>query len=198
MLLVGLTGNYGMGKTHVLSEFRMLGATTLESDRIVSSLLKERNVMLKVIGIFGEDVVNDKYKLDKKKIASKVFSDNLLRRKLEELLHPLVIKKISDEIKKIKMKKSVVLVEIPLLFEGGYQDQFQKIIVVYAPKKTTFERLKRKGITKKEAVSRIRTQMPISVKKQKADYLINNGGTKNMTKKKVEKIYRSLIEEIKS
>ena len=198
MLIAGLTGNFGMGKSYVLSLFRELGAVTLESDRIVGMLLREEGVIEKVKGLLGKDVAASGGDLDKKAIAGKIFHDRELKEKLEALLHPLVFERVEDFISKIRNRDSIVVVEVPLLFEGNYQDRFKKTITVHTAEDIALERLERSGVPRSEALARIENQMPISEKKRRADYVIDNSGTKDETRKQVKDIYESLREGLKT
>ena len=198
MLIAGLTGNFGMGKSYVLSLFRELGVVTLESDRIVGMLLREEGVIEKVKGLLGKDVAAPGGDLDKKAIARKIFHDRELKEKLEALLHPLVFERVEDFISKIRNRDSIVVVEVPLLFEGNYQDRFKKTITVHTAEDIALERLERSGVPRSEALARIENQMPISEKKRRADYVIDNSGTKDETRKQVKDIYESLREGLKT
>jgi dephospho-CoA kinase len=197
MLLAGLTGNFGMGKSSVLSIFKKLGARTIESDRIVDSLLKEKTIIKKVRTIFGETVFDRKKALDKRKIAGIIFSSNRKRKQLEKLLHPLVIKRVNTYARKMKKRKGILIVEVPLLFEGGYGDLFEKVITVYTTEKTALERLRQAGFSRKEALARLRAQIPVRAKKKQSDYVIDNNRSKADTVRTVKKIYSLLLKEIK-
>jgi dephospho-CoA kinase len=197
MLVAALTGNYGMGKSFVLSAFRDLGAVTLNSDRIVAVLLREAGVAEKVSDLLGSGVVNADGALDKKAVAQKVFHDRGLRKRLEEIIHPLVFERVSDFIGRIKDKNRVVVVEVPLLFEGNYQKDFSKVITVCAPEETAISRLGSSGISREEALLRLESQLPIEEKKARADYVIDNSGSKEETLKQVAEVYRLLCEEMK-
>ena len=196
MLIAALTGNFGMGKSYVLSLFRELGAVTLESDRLVGMLLKDRGVIRKVAEMMGEDVVTPEGALDKKAVAGKIFHDREMKDKLEALLHPLVFEKVKDFTDKIKNKNSLVIVEVPLLFEGGYQTRFEKVITVCTSDETALKRLAMAGVSESDALARLRNQLPTSEKKARADYVIDNSGSKEQTRRKVEDVYRLLRREM--
>jgi dephospho-CoA kinase len=197
MLIAGLTGNFGMGKSYVLSLFREFGAVTLESDRIVGMLLSEEGVIAKVMDLLGNDVATPGGDLDKKAIADKIFHDRELKERLEGLLHPLVFEKVEDFIGRIKNRDSLVIVEVPLLFEGNYQDRFEKTITVCTSDEMALERLERSGVPRSDALARMENQLPISEKKRRADYVIDNGGSKEETRRQAEDVYGSLREELK-
>lgn len=193
MHLVGLTGNYGMGKSSVLSVFGSLGAITIRTDVIVDSLLKDKQVAKKVIKILGVRVLSSGNILDKQKIAKLVFNNNELRIKLEKLLHPLVLRKIDNFVGAINNFRSIIIVEVPLLFEGGYQKRFHSTITVFTTKKNALERLKKAGVAAQDANARLKVQMPIRKKKELSDYIIDNNGSRLQTRKQVEHIFSDLL-----
>ena len=196
MLVAALTGNFGMGKSYILSLFRELGAVTLESDRVVGMLLREEDVIAKVSGLLGGDVRTPEGDLDKKAIADKIFNDRAMKEKLESLLHPLVFEKVEDFTGGIENRDSLVIVEVPLLFEGDYQARFEKIITVCTSEETALQRLERAGVPISDARARLKNQLPISEKKARADYVIDNSGSKEQTRKQVEEVNRSLRGEM--
>jgi dephospho-CoA kinase len=197
MFMAGLTGNFGMGKSCVLSLFGDLGAVTLDSDRIVARLLDEDGVIREIAKLIGHDVITSDGGLDKKAVARKVFGDETSRRKIEALLHPLVFREIDRFTERIKDKNCVVIIEVPLLFEGDHQGRFRKVITVYTSEETAIERLVNSGFSRAEATARLKAQLPIETKMTRADYTIDNSGKKEETKRQVEEIYRLLIAEMK-
>jgi len=196
MYIAGLTGNYGMGKSFVLSVFKELGAEVLDSDAIVHHLLQDKKVISKVKKILGGEAENEHGTLIKKEVAKIIFRNNEIREKLEAILHPLVFHEIQKYLRKIKGKQRLVIVEVPLLFEGGYQERFNRTITVYATQKTAIERLMKSGISRRNALKRLKAQLPIQIKKKKADYLIDNNRPKQKTRKQVKDIYEQLREEM--
>ena len=101
MLVVGLTGNYGMGKSRILALFAKLGAYTFSSDAIVATLLTEKDVLEKIRRVIGHEVFYKNGSLNKKKVARLIFRDETLRRSLEDILHPLVFERIKDFLKAV-------------------------------------------------------------------------------------------------
>lgn len=195
-MVVGLTGNYGMGKSLVLSAFKELGAEVLDSDEIVSKLLKDRKVILRIRKILGDRVEMPNGTLDKCEVAKIIFNNSELREKLEALLHPMVLGNIQDSLKRFSGKKRLIVVEVPLLFEGGYQERFDITITVFTTRKTAISRLMKGGVSRSNALMRLKAQLPIQTKKKQADLLIDNNGTKQETLRQVESIYHRLIEEM--
>jgi dephospho-CoA kinase len=195
-VVVGLTGNYGMGKSTVLSMFRKFGVITLDSDKIVESLLLEKDVHEKIRELLGDEVFDNSGSLDKKKIADLVFKNSKLRNFLEEILHPLIFKKIKDFIDKINEKDKVVVVEVPLLYERGYKDRFDRAITVHTKEAVALDRLEKNGVNKDEAILRLRAQLPIEEKVKQADFVIDNNGTTEETMAQVEMVYKKLLREV--
>lgn len=200
MLIVGLTGNYGMGKSVVLGMFSELGAVTLDADDVVDNLLHDKAVLEKIRAKFGDSVFSDKGEPDRQKIASLIFRDKEKRDALEGILHPLVFKRISaflDTLSKERAKDKIVIVEIPLLFEKGCEGRFQKTITVFTDEHTALERLAKSGIRREDAVMILNAQMPIKEKIRLADLSIDNSGTLEGTETRVRDVYKRLKEGLR-
>jgi len=195
MFLVGLTGNYGMGKSTVLKIFQKLGALTYDADKIVEALFQDEEVLQKIRNLFGDGIFQANGRLDKQKVASIIFSDNASRRSLEDILHPLVFEKINRLLEYSDTEDKIVVVETPLLFERGYKNRFQCIITVKTELERALHRLEEKGVKREEALERMRSQLPIEEKIRKSDFTVNNDGTTTETEQQVRNIYEKLLQE---
>lgn len=192
-MLIGLTGNFGSGKSTVLKIFASLGAITVSADEIVHRLLKTDEVKGKIAARLG-NVFNEHGELDKKKVASVVFADAFQRRFLESLLHPLVM----DEIMEIgaKNRDKIVAAEIPLLFECGFQKDVDKVVTVTAGRDVVIMRLGAKGFGGEEVKSRLASQMPDNVKAGRSDYVVDNSGEPGLLESEIRRIYEKLASEL--
>ena len=195
MFVVALTGNYGMGKSSVTSLFRSCGAYTIDSDVIVADLLKKEAVVERIRMLLGPKVLNADQTLHKSVVADIIFRNKTARKKIEALLHPLVFQAMEAAIKKIKKDYPMVIVEVPLLFEGKFQKRFNRSITVHTNQRTALSRLKEKGVSRKDALARLHAQMDIREKKRLADYVIDNNGTRQQVKAQVRKIFNALVKD---
>lgn len=192
MFIVGLTGSYGMGKSTVLSMFRRLGAITLNADNIVDLLLNEKDVLEKIEKLLGKEVFNKDGALDKEKVSDLIFADDTLRHSLEDILHPLVFEKIESFLGR---KDKLAIIEVPILYERGYKDRFDRIITVCTKEEIALDRLEKKGIAREKALMILKTQLPIEEKIKLSDFVIDNSGTLEETMAQVEIIYNRLLED---
>ncbi len=200
MSTIGLTGNFGMGKTTVLRLFRRSGAFTYDVDEFVHNILKKPAIIKKAADILGEDVLTKKQaniSIDKKRAADIIFHMPEKRKAIEKIIHPEVMKAVKlAESETLKRKPSAIIIfEVPLLFEAGYESDFDRIVVVHCRRNTALTRLAKKGFSKDEALRRIRTQMSITAKKEMADFVIDNNDDMKKTELQVKRIFKSLIEK---
>lgn len=195
-MLVGLTGGFGCGKTTVLKLFEKLGAAVLSADSIVHDLLKREEVRDSIVEMFGPDILV-KGEIFRKKLSKKVFPDEAKRKKLEKLLHPLVFETIEQTYKKAANLTSnteiIMVVEIPLLFETGFDKGVDAVVVVRAEADVVRERLRRKGFSDEEIRTRTAAQFPIDEKASRADYVIDNSGSLGDTERQVRAVWEDLL-----
>lgn len=195
MPYIGLTGIFGAGKSSVLQVFEKLGALTIEADRIVRNIIDSEPVLLKKIAArFGSDVLLPEGGLNRKRLASIVFSDDVKRADLETILHPYVFREAESKKKRAYKEndKRIIVFEAPLLIETGYSDSMDKVVVVTCPIEKIFRRLEKRGFSKKEVVARFKAQLSQEEKAAQADYIIDNSGSVHETNRQIEGIYRKI------
>jgi len=184
-----------MGKSSVAGMFKDLGAVTINSDDIVASLLNEESIKGQILGLLGVDAVDADGNVDKKYVANKIFNNKTMRKKLEAILHPMVFMKVDSRVIKMRGRDRIIIIEVPLLFEGRYQSHFNRTITVFADRRTALSRLKKSGVSRKDALLRMQNQMDIRTKGRLADYCIDNSGTRRKTEAQVRKIFQLLSAE---
>ncbi len=179
--VVGITGGIGSGKTTLCKHLKKIGYAVHESDKLVSNIYKKPNKPF--INFLKKNVSKDvvqKYKINKKKVASIIFNNNIIREKLEKYIHKEV--KISREnfIKKnCENKKGAIFVDIPLLFEKNLDKNFDIVICVISKKKIRTERvLKSKKFTKQILKKIFKSQTSDKNRRSRAQIIINNNKTK--------------------
>lgn len=187
---VALTGGVGSGKSTVLSFFRKKGALTLDADQIVHRAFKKQTVINKICRFMGRGLVINRREVDKKKLAALIFSSPVARKKLEAILHPIVRREMKSQM--AKNKNRIAVCDVPLLFETGWNKNFDKVIVVDAPLVTRLKRLQAKGWTLADAKRRIRAQWPLARKVKKADFVVKNNSSLKNTKSQVDLIWNQL------
>lgn len=195
MVVVGLTGSVGTGKSTVAGFFKDLGAYLIDWDELARHAVRPNTKAWREIVLrFGEDLLNGDSTINRRKLAEIVFSDQDKLHELNRIVHPEVYKedeRITNEISSLDCD-AVVVKDIPLLYEVSPPVSLDKIVVVAASEQTQLRRLEERGMSRQEAEKRIRSQLPIEQKAKSADFVINNDGPLGETKKQVEAIYALL------
>ncbi len=193
MTILGLTGSFGTGKTLVASLFKRLGAEIIDADRIAHDVIKKNSsAYKKIIIVFGKGVLAKNGNIDRSKLAAIVFGNRKELRKLNRIVHPEVIRKIKEDMRKLGDAKAVVI-DAPLLVEAKVTGMVDKLVVVKASRTNQVDRCVKKFKMKKEDVlRRIENEIPLKTKIVMADFVVSNDGRKSETKKQVEEIWRRL------
>jgi len=196
MILVGLTGGIGVGKSTVAAMFAAHGAAVVDADRI-SRRLQEPGQPCHgaIIESFGHEILDRVGQIDRKRLAGIVFADPVRLRRLEAIMHPAIWAVCEVEIRAAaESGRSVCVVEMALLLEKGQRGRFRKVIVVTAPVEIQIARMQRaRGLTEAEAHQRIAAQWSGDAKARLADYVIDNGGRLEETEAQVAQVYEDLV-----
>ncbi|MBQ5805422.1 MAG: dephospho-CoA kinase [Erysipelotrichaceae bacterium] len=169
---IAITGTIGSGKTVVSDYLRSKGYDVFDCDRVNAWLLEENRKGYKAVKkLFPECF--DGNSLDKKVLAETVFSDPEKKKKLEDVMHPLILKELK------KRKDDPLFAEVPLLFEAGWDVYFDRNLLVVTDEKLLKERMKERGFSVKQYRERLKTQMPVEEKIKRADKIIYNNGSLN-------------------
>ena len=180
MLSVGLTGGIASGKSTAAQLFVQKGASLIDADLVARDVVRPGEEGFQpVVDAFGSDIITPLGELDRVKLGAIVFSHPEKKKLLDTILHPFITNKIFSRIGQLKDQRypGIVMADIPLLFECGLQQRFDKTVLVYASPEMQQQRLiKRNSITPESAGQRLSAQMAIDDKRQYADYIIENTG----------------------
>jgi len=176
MKRIGLTGNIGTGKSTVARVFEILGVHVYHADEQARSFLESDKVIEQIILLFGHQVLNSAHQVDRKALASIVFSDKAKLNALNNLIHPLVEEDFSHWCS-LHTGNEYVLHEAAILFESGFDRIFDANILVTAPVELCIDRvMTRDRLTRDLVIDRIQNQWPQGKKQELADYLVINDG----------------------
>lgn len=201
--VVGLTGGIGSGKSTVGALLRSLGATLIDADRIVHELQAPGQPMLEELAdAFGRDILDASGALDRKALGRIVFNDKDARIRLGLIVHPQVGLEMLRQVNAAREARSPMAVaDIPLLFEGRREGRdtaralgVEGVILAWVPVEVQIERtMERDACTREEALARIHAQVPIDEKRELAEYVIDNSGSREETEQQVRELYSKLV-----
>jgi len=195
MYSIGLTGSFGSGKTTVAKMFESLGARVLNADKIAHKLIaKNGRCHKRVVKAFGKEILT-RGVIDRNKLAGVVFNDFRKKKKLEQIIHPEVIKELKARLAQYKKNKRVkiAVIDVPLLFESGLDRVVDATLVVKANREKQISRnIKRRGLTRAEILKRIKGQLSVKKKIRLADFVVDNRGDSKKTRRQVKEIWTLL------
>ena len=186
-LNIGLTGSIGSGKSTALELFKDKGCLVISSDEIVASLYKEDKVIEKINKMFN---LSFKDEVDKKVLRDYLLTHPKDKKKLENLVHPLVRQKIISTLS--KSKEDIRIVEVPLLFKAHYEDIFDSIIVIETSEDNTLYRLNKRNGVIAPLLKETNKDNQIEENKNKAEFLVSNNGDLKSLDKKISDIFNIL------
>jgi len=194
MKTIGLTGGIGSGKSAVSNFLAELGAIIIDADRIGHELLESNSqVQQQIFNAFNQRAFTPDGIIDRKKLGEIVFKDSKARTQLNSITHPPIFRVIQGRLEECRRQGAkVVVIEAPLLLETSWATVTDEVWVTTATKTVIIERLERRGISYKDAMARIRSQMPDSERLKLADVVIENDCDLGELKLKVEQLWQSL------
>ena len=198
MFVVGLTGGIGSGKSAAADEFARLGATVVDTDVIAHELTQKGGAAVpEVERIFGKDFVAGGA-MDRKRMRDHVFADPAAKRKLEQLLHPLIRAESSRRIAAVEREKAApyVVHVVPLLVESpDYRKRVNRVLVVDVPEETQLARVReRSRLSEDEVRAIMRTQVTRAERLAAADDVIDNGGSREELRKQVAALHQKYLQ----
>lgn len=197
MIVIGVTGGVGTGKSTVARMFGALGAEVLDADAIARELMRPgRPVWRRIVKAFGRRMVREDRTLCRRELARVVFRDAAKRKTLERIVHPAVLAEIRRRIRHAKrQRKTAVVADIPLLVETGSHQWMDALVVVTARPAQQVARLRAKfGWSRKEIQARQHAQMALKAKVALADHVVDNAGSVGATRTQVKRLWKQLVQ----
>ena len=196
MLRVGLTGGIASGKSTVAAMFVALGAHLVDTDQLARRAVEPGSPGLaRVVEAFGPGVLGPDGGLDRRGLREIVFADAAKRRRLNAIVHPLVAELMEAELAALEARDpgGVVLIDVPLLFETGWQQRVRAVVLVYCPAPRQARRLMvRDQVDRNAAETALAAQMDIEEKRRRAQFVVDNSGTLEETQTQVKTVWSQL------
>ncbi len=193
MLVVGLTGGIGSGKTQVAAFFAKRGVPIIDADHIAREIVEPgQPALAEIAHAFGTAALDGTGRLDRAALRKVVFNDEAQRQKLEAILHPLVRASIRNRL--ATLQAPYCIVAIPLLLETGQRDLIDRILVVDTPLETQIQRAQqRDGVSRAEIEAVLRAQLPREQRLAQADDIILNDASLGILEEKVQKLHENYL-----
>lgn len=195
MLVIGVTGNLGTGKTTVSQMLVQLGAVHINADELGHELLQhDDQAYSEIVVAFGKSILGSDGEIDRDKLAKLAFDDNTALSRLNSITHPRIHEMVMQKIGEYRQAgTAVVVLEAALLIEAGWKPLVDQLWVTIAPEATIVERLeKSRGLSKDQILERLRAQMPQEEKAKQADIVINTDCPMDELKARVTELWNML------
>lgn len=182
---IAITGTIASGKSTLCRILKEKGFPVFDCDAINKDLLKKGNEgYKKVVEYFGKDILNEQNEIDSKKLAQIIFNHSHAKKELEKIMHPLILEVLNQA---KKNNQTLSFVEVPLLFEVGWEAYFDETWCVVVDDEILIERAIQRGMNKEDVLRRMANQMPSAIKKQKASVVLENNQDEQTLIHQIEK-----------
>jgi dephospho-CoA kinase len=200
MLVVGVTGSIGAGKSTVSQMMADLGGRVLDADAIAREVLDDQaDLVEELMRAFGEDILMPDGSLDRRELGRRAFRNQRSRERLNSLLHPPILRRIEDRLQKVRRSgyDGIVVIDAALLVECQALHLVDRLVVVTASEPLRYRRLRRdRRFNHEEFQARASAQLPDGEKIRLADYVIENQGTREDLQKQVRSLWSQLSDEV--
>lgn len=196
--VIGLTGGIATGKSTVSALLKQLGAAIVDADLVARQIVEPGGpAWQEIIAAFGVGFLNLDKTLNREKLGKLVFNDAQALEKLNQITHPKIVEEIRQQIegyKLIEVGPALLVIDAALLIEVKLHLLVEEVwLVTCSPQEQIARLMVRDKLSYQDALARIKSQMPIEEKKSYAQYIINNNGTLEETKKQVEELWQLLM-----
>jgi dephospho-CoA kinase len=202
ILRVGLTGGIASGKSTILGMLRERGCRTVDADAIVSNLYEPGNAgHAALVSEYGTTILREDQRIDRARLAALAFATPEGARKLNSIVHPLVIAEESRLMREAEVASGgddlIFVVEATLLLESGGRERFDRIVVADVDPQVQIERAVERGMSRDDAKSRLQHQMARERRRSLADYVIDNSGGREALRQAVWRVHERLLEDLR-
>lgn len=188
-MVVGLTGQIGSGKSTAAKILSSMGAVVVDADHIGRDVVEQSPPLIKkLVREFGNQILNESGNLNRKRLAALAFQNYQSRQKLNDLVHPYLLKELRRQCRTLLKTHELVVIDAALLLDWELDREIDVVIVVHASQQVRLDRLEKRGITRRDALARQRVQLPLSEFRRRADYWVTNNATPNALRLKLENI----------
>lgn len=186
--VLGITGGIATGKSSVVQHFIDLGFPVVDADIIARHLLDQNEQAYnEVVKVFGSEILQENGEINRQALGALVFNYPDKLKQLDELMAPFLKESILAAIKQASQNQKLVIVDVPLMYEKGYDEWMDQVVVVYCTPNQQLKRLmQRNQLTEKEAKQRIDSQLPIEMKKLLAEVVFDNSNDLTQTIQQVD------------
>jgi dephospho-CoA kinase len=199
MQRIAITGGVADGKTTVLRIFESLGAQTVSSDQLVAALLAPgTEVWEQLIREFGQAIIAADGALVRERLAALAFGDPVARRRLNQIMHPAVVRALQAQLRAHEPSLTPIFVEVPLLIEVALQGSFDAVVVVQATPALQRQRLIARGVPPQRARQILQAQLPTRCKTVFADWVIRTHRSLEQVEAQARRIWRTLTQQVYS
>jgi dephospho-CoA kinase len=192
-LVVGIVGGIGSGKSSVTAEFAHRGARVIQGDQLGHEALRQPDIRRQIVRRWGAELLDEHGEIQRRRLGAIVFSDPQERKALEALTHPWILRRIGEEV--IRMKSDpqtrLIVVDAAILLEAGWNDVCDHLIYVDAPIEVRLERVARqRGWATQDLEAREHAQLPLTEKRVRADHVLDNSSSMEHLGRQVDDLMR--------
>ncbi len=193
MKILGLTGGIASGKSAVARELATLGATLLDADAAAHEVINLPSVQALLVEQWGDTILDDSKKTDRKAVAERVFSDEAELQFLEKALHPRIREQFEAKLARLAAEGvAVAVIDAPLLLEAGWGELCDHLLFVDSPREDRLRRAKLRNWSEEEFSKREAFQLPIADKRQQSAHVLTNSGTLESLREQVQALWQLL------
>ena len=203
MIVIGVTGGLGTGKSTVARLFGQLGAVIIDADKVAHEVMEPKRLAWRqLVKAFGPDILNEDETINRRWLAQRIFRDPQARAELEGIVHPQVLRHIKQQLRRLSRLRrgrnrdrvKAVVLDVPLLLETGSDALVDVVVVVTAPPEIQRQRLLERGMSEADAAARMAAQWELKKKLAKAHHVVENANGLEQTRRQVTSLWNQLLQ----